>query len=148
MGHLGLRDAHAFAVHRAYIWVRDEFEYSGWRLVTPCRIHVSEYLLLVIPVIFVGHLSTTSLAAITLGSMVATITGFSIVQGFTSALDTVLPATWTSSHPQLVGLWTQRMGAFSMPDFVLNVSHFHLVAVVMTACLVVSTNRVPQTARY
>lgn len=44
--------------------------------------------------------------------MFATITGFSIIQGFISALDTVLPATWTSSHPELLGLWTQRMGMF------------------------------------
>ncbi|KAF8175388.1 multidrug/Oligosaccharidyl-lipid/Polysaccharide flippase [Pholiota molesta] len=71
--------------------------------------HLSEYFLLVIPVICIGHYSTTALAAITLGSMFATITGFSIIQGFISALDTVLPATWTSSHPELLGLWTQRM---------------------------------------
>ncbi|KAF9476476.1 MATE efflux family protein [Pholiota conissans] len=70
--------------------------------------HLSEYFLLVIPVICIGHYSTTALAAITLGSMFATITGFSIIQGFISALDTVLPATW-SSHPELLGLWTQRM---------------------------------------
>lgn len=56
----------------------------------------------------VGHLSTTALAAATLASMTASVTGFSIAQGLTSALDTLLPAAWTSSHPEFVGLWAQR----------------------------------------
>ncbi len=60
-------------------------------------------------VLSVGHLSTTALAAITLGSMTASVSGLSIIQGFTSALDTMLPSAWTS-QPQLVGLWSQRMG--------------------------------------
>ena len=41
--------------------------------------------------------------------MTAGVTGFSIVQGFASALDTLLPSAWTSGNPQLVGLWLQRM---------------------------------------
>jgi hypothetical protein len=42
--------------------------------------------------------------------MTASVSGFSIIQGFTSTLDTMLPSAWTSSQPQLVGLWAQRMG--------------------------------------
>ncbi|KIM37128.1 hypothetical protein M413DRAFT_20353 [Hebeloma cylindrosporum] len=72
--------------------------------------HISEYALVIIPVICVGRDSTTGLAAITLASMFAMITGFSIVKGFISSLDTVLPSTWTSSHPELAALWTQRIG--------------------------------------
>ncbi|KAG6881099.1 hypothetical protein C0993_002847, partial [Termitomyces sp. T159_Od127] len=60
-------------------------------------------------VVSIGHLSTISLAAISLGSMTANVTAFSVMQGFASALDTLLPSAWTSSQPQLVGLWTQRM---------------------------------------
>ncbi|KAG2342759.1 MATE efflux family protein [Suillus weaverae] len=41
--------------------------------------------------------------------MTASVSGYAIVQGLVSALDTLLPAAWTSSHPQLVGLWSQRM---------------------------------------
>ncbi|EPQ53474.1 MATE efflux family protein [Gloeophyllum trabeum ATCC 11539] len=80
--------------------------------------HVLEYSLVVASVISIGHLSTTALAAATLGSMTASVTGLSIVQGFASALDTMLPSAWTSSEPKLVGLWAQRM------------------AVVMAACLI------------
>ncbi|SJL03933.1 uncharacterized protein ARMOST_07290 [Armillaria ostoyae] len=70
--------------------------------------HVLEYSLVMASVLSVGHLSTTALAAITLGSMTANVSGLSIIQGFTSALDTMLPSAWTS-QPQLVGLWSQRM---------------------------------------
>ena len=68
-----------------------------------------EYSLVIASVVSIGHLSTTALAASTLGSMTASVSGYSIVQGFASTLDTMLPSAWTSSQPQLVGLWTQRM---------------------------------------
>ncbi|RPD65257.1 MATE efflux family protein [Lentinus tigrinus ALCF2SS1-7] len=71
--------------------------------------HLFEYSLVVASVISIGHLSTTALAASTLGSMTASVSGFSIIQGFASTLDTMLPSAWTSSQPQLVGLWSQRM---------------------------------------
>lgn len=78
----------------------------------PCyvRTHLLEYSLVIASVVSIGHLSTTALAASTLGSMTASVSGYSIVQGFTSTLDTMLPSAWTSSQPQLVGLWSQRMG--------------------------------------
>ena len=60
-------------------------------------------------VVSIGHLSTTALAAATLASMTASVSGFSIIQGFTCTLDTMLPSAWTSPQPQLVGLWSQRM---------------------------------------
>ncbi|KAF5364360.1 hypothetical protein D9756_001113 [Leucocoprinus leucothites] len=81
-----------------------------------------EYFLIVAPVVSIGHLSTNALAAITLGSMTATVSGFGIIQGLTCALDTLLPSAWTSTKPQLVGLWSQRMcvvvAAFLIPTFV------------------------------
>ncbi|GJE86748.1 MATE efflux family protein [Phanerochaete sordida] len=80
--------------------------------------HVLEYSLVIASVVSIGHLSTTALAASTLGSMTASVSGYSIIQGFASTLDTMLPSAWTSTQPQLVGLWAQRM------------------AVVMAACLV------------
>ncbi|KAG6849901.1 hypothetical protein H0H93_003915 [Arthromyces matolae] len=68
-----------------------------------------EFSIVLVPVISIGHMSTTALAAVSLGSMTANVTGFSILQGLSSGLDTVLPSAWTSSQPQLVGLWSQRM---------------------------------------
>ncbi|KAG5638933.1 hypothetical protein H0H81_008702 [Sphagnurus paluster] len=65
--------------------------------------------LVFVPVISVGHLSTKALAAISLASLTGSVTGASILQGLASALDTLLPSAYTSSQPQLMGLWAQRM---------------------------------------
>ncbi|KIJ06711.1 hypothetical protein PAXINDRAFT_91598 [Paxillus involutus ATCC 200175] len=71
--------------------------------------YLFEYSMILTSVISIGHISTVALAAATISSMTASVTGFSIIQGLASALDTVLPSAWTSDKPQLVGLWTQRM---------------------------------------
>lgn len=65
-------------------------------------------------VIAIGHISTTALAAVTLGFMTANVSGLSIILGMTNTLDTILPSAWTSDQPQLVGLWTQRMGTYNV----------------------------------
>ncbi|ELU44319.1 multidrug/Oligosaccharidyl-lipid/Polysaccharide flippase [Rhizoctonia solani AG-1 IA] len=70
------------------------------------RLQESKYSLVIASVISIGHLSTEGLAASTLGSMTASVTGLSIVQGFASALDSLLPQAWTSDNPRNVGLWT------------------------------------------
>lgn len=41
--------------------------------------------------------------------MTANVTGFSIISGWVSALDSLLPAAYSSPHPYTVGIWTQRM---------------------------------------
>ncbi|EIW77128.1 multidrug Oligosaccharidyl-lipid polysaccharide flippase [Coniophora puteana RWD-64-598 SS2] len=71
--------------------------------------HVFEYSLIMASVVSIGHLSTISLAAATLGSMTASVSGYSILQGLAATLDTLLPSAWTSDKPELVGLWSQRM---------------------------------------
>ncbi|KAG6883842.1 hypothetical protein C0993_003467 [Termitomyces sp. T159_Od127] len=68
-----------------------------------------EYSMVMVNIVSIGHLSTTALAAVSLGTLTAGVTGFSMLHGLASGLDTVLPAAFTSSQPQLVGLWTQRM---------------------------------------
>jgi multidrug resistance protein, MATE family len=77
---------------------------------TTNRTYLLEYSLQIAPVVSVGHIGTNALAAITLGTMTATVTGFSIIIGFSTALDTMLPSAWTSGNPSLVGLLTLRMG--------------------------------------
>jgi len=84
----------------------------GIHILTPPSTHVLEYSLVVVSVVSIGHLSTSALAAISLGSMTASVSGFSIIQGMANALDTLLPSAWTSPHPELVGLWAQRMSEF------------------------------------
>lgn len=68
-----------------------------------------EYSLSVASIVSIGHISTEALAAATLSSMTASVTGLSILMGFSTSLDTMLPPAWTSANPSLVGLWTLRM---------------------------------------
>ncbi|OUM54963.1 hypothetical protein BVG19_g4428 [[Candida] boidinii] len=59
----------------------------------------------------VGHIGATELAAVTLGSMSANITGFSFVQGLATALDTFLPQAYGANKLKLVGIIFQRCTA-------------------------------------
>lgn len=68
-----------------------------------------EFSLVIVEVVSVGHISTAALAGVSLGSMTASVTGLGMLQGLTSALDTLLPSAFTSTRPRLVGLWSQRM---------------------------------------
>ncbi|KAG5339843.1 hypothetical protein C0989_003352 [Termitomyces sp. Mn162] len=69
-----------------------------------------EHSMIGVNLISIGHLSTTALAAVSLSTMTANVTGVSVLQGLATGLDTILPAAFTSPQPQLVGLWIQRMG--------------------------------------
>ena len=58
--------------------------------------------------------------------MTASVSGFSIILGMCSALDTLLPSAWTSPRPELVGLWSQRMSASLMTSiFNFEVKGYH-----------------------
>ncbi|CAE6507194.1 unnamed protein product [Rhizoctonia solani] len=70
---------------------------------------ILEYSLILVSAVSLGHVSTEALAASSLSSITATVTGLSVVHGFASALDSLLPQAWTSDEPQKVGLWAQRM---------------------------------------
>jgi hypothetical protein len=102
----------------------------------PASTQLLEYSLMVASVISIGHLSTTALAGVTLGSMTASVSGFSIIQGATSSLDTMLPSAWTSEDPKLVGLWSQRMG-WNLTILTVIIAHSTFIAVVMVFTIMV-----------
>ncbi|KIM55759.1 hypothetical protein SCLCIDRAFT_30108 [Scleroderma citrinum Foug A] len=69
--------------------------------------YLAEFSFTLTSVVCIGHLSTVALAAGTLGMMTASVTGYAIVQGFASTLDTLLPPAWTSDTPHvpILTLW-------------------------------------------
>lgn len=72
--------------------------------------------------------------------MTASVSGFSIIQGMASALDTMLPSAWTSTQPHLVGLWCQRMGKVAILFRKKSAaSYYSLTAVVMAVTTIVSS---------
>ncbi|KAG9313939.1 hypothetical protein JVU11DRAFT_4713 [Chiua virens] len=58
---------------------------SGWLFM-----YLQEHSLVIAPTVSLGHLSTTDLAASAIGTAAASVTGYSIIQGFISSLDKVL----------------------------------------------------------
>ena len=68
-----------------------------------------QYSLTVASIFTVGHLGKTELAAVSLASMTANITGYAIYQGLATSLDTLCAQAYGSGRKKLVGLQTQRM---------------------------------------
>ncbi|QIW95755.1 hypothetical protein AMS68_001273 [Peltaster fructicola] len=73
-----------------------------------------QYSLTVASIFALGHLGTTELAAASLASMTANISGYAIYQGLTTSLDTLCAQAFGSGRKKLVGLQMQRAVAFLM----------------------------------
>jgi len=71
-----------------------------------------QYSLTVASIFTVGHLGKVELAAVSLASMTANITGYAIYQGLATSLDTLCAQAYGSGKKTLVGLQTQRMVYF------------------------------------
>ena len=71
-----------------------------------------QYSLTVASIFTVGHLGKIELGAVSLASMTANITGYSIYQGLATSLDTLCAQAYGSGRKKLVGLQTQRMVYF------------------------------------
>lgn len=89
-------------IHRRELAVLIRFSIPIWLC------HLLELSLNVVSVFSLGHLGTNELAAASLSSITANVVGYSILAGFISALDSILPGAYTS-QPKMVGLYTQRM---------------------------------------
>ena len=82
--------------------------YSGPLVLT----FILQYSLTVASVFTVGHIGKVELAAVSLASMTANITGYAIYQGLATSLDTLCAQAYGSGRKTLVGLQTQRMVLF------------------------------------
>ncbi|KAF9225312.1 MATE efflux family protein [Gyrodon lividus] len=80
-----------------YVLARDG---GGWLFT-----HVQEHSLVIAPTVSLGHLSTNDLAASTIGTAMASVTGYSIIQGFISALDNLLA---TAPNRRVKKMWCAR----------------------------------------
>lgn len=61
-----------------------------------------------VSVFSVGHLGAVELAAVSMGSMTANITGYATIQGIATALDTLCPQAFGAGRYQLVGDYMQK----------------------------------------
>lgn len=102
--------------------LRDELRLLSRYTIPIWGTHILELSLSMVSVFSLGHLGTVELAAASLAGMTANVTGYSVISGLITALDTLLPSSYTR-QPQLMGLWTQRVGVmvFSVMPFVMAV---------------------------
>lgn len=73
---------------------------------------ILQYSLTVTSVFTVGHIGKFELGAVSLASMTANITGYSVYQGLATSLDTLCAQAYGSGNKTLVGLQLQRMVYF------------------------------------
>jgi multidrug resistance protein, MATE family len=74
--------------------------------------YLLQYLYSLTIILFVSHLGTDALAAVSLGITTMNIVGFAIFEGMATALDTLCAQAYGSGNLKLVGLHTQRMILF------------------------------------
>lgn len=71
----------------------------------------------------VGHLGKVELGAVSLASMTANVTGFAMIQGIATCLDTLCSQAYGAGKPKLVGLYVQKCVVltlvFMIPIFLL-----------------------------
>jgi MATE family multidrug resistance protein len=75
---------------------------------------ILQYSIHMTSVFTVGHIGTEELGAVSIGSMTASITGWSVFQGCVTALDTLCAQAYGGGNKRLVGLHLQRMVWFLM----------------------------------
>lgn len=73
-----------------------------------------QYSLTVASIFVVGHIGEVELAAVSLASMTAKITGYSVYQGLATSLDTLCGQAYGAGRKHLVGVHLQRMICFLM----------------------------------
>lgn len=76
--------------------------------------YVLQYSYTFVTVLVAGRLGTSELAAVSLASMTANITGLSIYEGLATSLDTLTSQAFGAGRKQLVGLHVQRMIALAL----------------------------------
>lgn len=76
-----------------------------------------QYSLTVASIFSVGHLGKTQLAAVSLASMTANITGFALIQGLATCLDTLCAQAYGAGNYSLVGDYFQKCTLMIMACF-------------------------------
>ncbi|PRT54044.1 Ethionine resistance-conferring protein 1 [Wickerhamiella sorbophila] len=73
-----------------------------------------QYSLTVASIFSVGHLGKDELGAVSLAAMTGSITGFAMIQGIATCLDTLCPQSYGAGRFDLVGVYTQKCVAMTL----------------------------------
>jgi len=100
----------------------DEDEQKSWRretgiilksAATPTCAFLLQGSLQFVSTVFAGHIGKREFGAVALGSTIATVTGYSVLTGLATSLDTLCAQAYGSARHNLLGLYVQRMALFS-----------------------------------
>nr|XP_010319397.2 protein DETOXIFICATION 16-like [Solanum lycopersicum] len=79
------------------------------RLAVPLiAVNILQYCLQVISIMFVGHLGELSLSGASMATSFASVTGFSVLLGMGSALETLCGQAYGAKQHHMLGIYTQR----------------------------------------
>ncbi|RWR90834.1 protein DETOXIFICATION 16 isoform X1 [Cinnamomum micranthum f. kanehirae] len=88
--------------------IKQEVKKQLWLAGPLIGVSVLQYSLQVISVMFVGHLGELALSSASLATSFATVTGFSLLLGMGSALDTLCGQAYGANQYRLLGVYMQR----------------------------------------
>lgn len=89
-------------------WFVAELKKQLWLAGPMIAVNFLEYSLLVVAVMFVGHLGELALAGAALASSFAAVTGFSLLVGMGCALETLCGQAFGAKNYPMVGIYLQR----------------------------------------
>ncbi|KAL8491623.1 hypothetical protein ACS0TY_023281 [Phlomoides rotata] len=80
----------------------------AWLCLPLIALNMLIYCLQVISVMFVGHLSELALSSASMATSFASVTGFSVLLGMGSALETLCGQAYGAEQHRMLGIYTQR----------------------------------------
>ncbi|KAJ1437822.1 Multi antimicrobial extrusion protein [Sesbania bispinosa] len=88
--------------------VVEEVKRQLWLAVPLCSVGILQYSLQTISVMFVGHLGTLPLSGASMATSFASVTGFNLLMGLASALDTFCGQSFGAGQYHILGIHMQR----------------------------------------
>ncbi|KAK7251709.1 hypothetical protein RIF29_35136 [Crotalaria pallida] len=88
--------------------VMEEVKRQLWLAVPLCSVGILQFSLQTISIMFVGHLGTLPLSGASMATSFASVTGFTLLMGLASALDTFCGQSYGAGQYHMLGIHTQR----------------------------------------
>lgn len=102
------KDGSAAGSDSASVWVTAELTKQFWVAAPMVCVSLLQFSLNLVSVIFVGHLGELALASASMGTSIASVTGFALLIGMGSALETLCGQAFGAKQYALLGTYLQR----------------------------------------
>ncbi|KAG6553961.1 hypothetical protein Mapa_004878 [Marchantia paleacea] len=89
-------------------WLVEELTHQFWLAGPMILVNLLQYLLNVVSVMFVGHLGELALASSSIATSLAGVTGYHVMMGLASALETLCGQAFGAKEYRLSGIFLQR----------------------------------------